>query len=309
MRRSNGSGEDLIGLVFNIQRFSVHDGPGIRTVVFMKGCPLRCLWCSNPEAQNCRPEMGYNAQRCLGSASCAACVDACRSCATQLVDQSGIKINRDLCTSCGSCADVCPAKARRILGEFFTVDSLIKIVEGDSSFFWRSGGGITVSGGEPLLQADFVEALLRRCRGRGIHTAIETSGYADWRDVSRVCQHANFVLYDIKHIDSLRHKELTGVGNETVLDNLKRLSTAFPEVEIVVRTPIVPRYNDSEENVWGIARFIEGLAGVKGYELLPYHAFGQPKYAQLGMRYQLEDLRPPSEEDMDRLRKAAYLNR
>ncbi len=182
---------------------------------------------------------------------------------------------------------------------------LIKVLEEDMPFYWRSGGGITVSGGEPLLQAGFVAELLRECRSCGLHTGIETTGYAEWADLEEVCKYADIVLYDLKHIDSATHRILTGVPNEPILHNLQQLSNAFPSISITVRTPIVPGLTDDEGNIRGIATFLSALPNIKAYELLPYHAFGEPKYGQLGREYPARGLRPPTEERMGQLRRIA----
>jgi len=290
------------GRIFNIQRFSVHDGPGIRDLVFMKGCPLRCSWCSNPEAQNFYPEIAFNKSRCIG---CEYCIEVCPTGAITMLGNGKVRIKRRLCTNCGECAEICPARAIKLFGEYMSIGDVVRVVEEDSAFYWRSGGGITVSGGEPLSQAEFVHELLKFCRERGIDTAVEISGYANWEDVEMVCRYANLIFYDIKHIDSNTHKAFTGVTNELILENIKRIANYFPKIPIIARTPIIPGFTDSEDNIKAIADFLSQVESLEEYELLPYHEFGGPKYHQLGRRYSLSGLQPPSQECMAMLRELA----
>jgi pyruvate formate lyase activating enzyme len=293
------------GLLFNIQRFSLHDGPGIRDLVFMKGCPLSCRWCFNPESQNTYPEISYNESRCIGQNKCGKCLNECPEGAIIALNGGIVKIDRKLCTDCGRCAAICPAQAIKVIGEYMSVDDIIKVVEEDSVFYSRSGGGITVSGGEPSSQAEFVCELLRKCQSDGINTAIETCGYASWEHIAKACKYADLILYDIKHIDPDKHKAFTGVDNELILENLKRLSRACPVIPIVVRTPIVPGFTDLEENIEKIAHFVAAIKGLKEYDLLPYHGFGEPKYRQLGKNYPLRGIKGPSPEQMAVLKRIA----
>lgn len=288
------------GVIFNIQRFSLHDGPGLRDLVFMKGCPLRCSWCSNPESTNRHPEIAYNEARCIG---CERCRSACGTGAITAAPDGKMTIARKACTDCGDCARVCPSRAMRLLGEDRSMDEVTRTVEEDGQFYWRSGGGVTISGGEPMIQSEFVSGVLASCRERGIHTAVETCGHARWEDVERVCAHADLIVFDVKHIDPVRHEALTGASNELILENLRRISLRFAALPIVARTPIVPGLTDSEDNIRGIAEFLSEIGTVERYDLLPYHRFGEPKYAQLGRRYELSGLRPPSDERMQALRR------
>ena len=297
------TGDSKTGRVSNIQKFSLHDGPGIRDLIFFKGCPLHCLWCANPETQNYRPELSFIENRCIGCDECGLCERACPEGAIRKSAGGKIEIDRRLCTNCGECAKVCPAQSLRLLGEDMSVEDIVKVVEEDSAFHSRSGGGITISGGEPLVQAKFAAELLKECRDQGIDTAIETTGHARWEDVENVCQYANLIFYDIKHMDSSKHKAFTGVGNELILENIKRLARHFPKTPIIVRTPVVSGYNDSEDNIKATVDFLSEVKTVRRYELLPYHGFGESKYHQLGREYPLSGLKSPGKEHMAALNK------
>ncbi len=294
------------GLVFNIQKFSLHDGAGIRTLVFLKGCPLRCAWCSNPEGQFCAPQLAYDERKCIGREACEeACQRTCPVDAIAARDDGKVEIALDRCNACGECVLVCPPRALERLGDSLTVEEVLAVVEQDGAFYARSGGGLTLSGGEPLAQPAFAARLLEAARARGIDTAVETSGHAHWDDLEAVCRHVNQVFYDVKSMDSERHREGTGVGNERILANLRRLSEAFPELPVVVRTPVIPGFNDSPAEIRAIAAFVGGLPRPVGYELLPYHRFGEAKYRGLGRDYPLRELEPPSPERMAALSRIA----
>jgi len=295
--------------VFNIQKFSLHDGSGIRTLVFLKGCPLRCAWCSNPEGQSCAPQLAYDERKCIGRPACG---DACRrACPVDAIAarQDGpdgkVEIDLDRCTACGECVLVCPSRALERLGESMTVEEVLEVVEQDSAFYARSGGGLTLSGGEPLTQAAFAARLLEAAQARGIDTAVETTGYAHWSELERVCRHANQIFYDLKSMDPERHREGTGVENGRILENLRRLCEVFPALPVVVRTPVVPGFNDSPAAIRAIAGFVGELPRPVGYELLPYHRFGEAKYRELGRDYPLAEVQSPSEEQMAELSRVA----
>lgn len=276
------------GYVFNIQQFSVHDGPGIRTIVFLKGCPLRCQWCSNPESQKSEPELAYNHNKCIGIHECGFCINVCPQQAVERGDGDKIAINREKCSECFRCADVCPSKALIIYGKSMTVDEVLNIVESDSVFYARSGGGITLSGGEPLLQSDFSAELLREARRRKINTSMETCGYARWSDMEKVCQHLNNILFDIKCLDPDYHKKFTGVANDKILYNLSNLCKTFPQMPKLVRTPVIPGVNDTKEAIEAIANMLKGRPNVQ-YELLAYHRLGQTKYEYIGREYTFKE--------------------
>lgn len=277
------------GLVFNIQKYSVHDGPGIRTIVFLKGCPLSCRWCSNPESQRREPELAFNPGRCLTFAKCTRCLQACLRGAIIREADDSLRIDRALCDGCPkNCAQACPSQGLIVYGEERSVDDVLKVVEQDAAFYTRSSGGMTLSGGEPLLQADFALALLREARRRRIKTAVETCGMVPWKTMEAAAQYLNYVLYDIKHMDSAVHQEQTGRPNEAILDNFRQLAELAPETPILARTPIIPGFNDSEETIAAIAEFVRPYPNVR-FEMLPYHRLGTQKYLFL-------DRVPPMEE-------------
>lgn len=293
------------GLIFNIQKFSLHDGSGIRTLVFLQGCPLACSWCSNPEGQARSPELAFDVNKCIGTVECDRCLRACGAGAIADSEDGKVQIDRKLCNDCGDCVDACPSTALELLGRQMSVAEVMAVVEEDSSFYARSGGGLTLSGGEPLAQAGFAVELLKAARSRGIDTALETSGHCRWEDLQNLCRHVDQVFYDVKSADSARHEDHVKVGNGLILRNLRKLCEHFPDLPIVVRTPIIPGFNDSPGDVAAIARLVSDLPGSRRHELLPYHGFGEPKYRRLGKEYPLRDLEPPSEEEMARLREVA----
>lgn len=280
------------GYVFNIQHYSVHDGPGIRTIIFLKGCPLRCKWCSNPESQLSHPELGYNPNKCIGINHCLRCAEVCiYGAVEQDQDENDkISIDRQLCKECLLCADACPSKALEVFGKQTSIEDIIQAVEKDSAFYSRSGGGLTFSGGEPLMQAEFITEVLKVARRRRINTTIETSGYADWSEFAMVCQHLNSVIMDIKCLDSEKHKTFTNVSNTLILKNFTNLCEEFPNLPKLIRTPVIPGFNDTEEDIQAIVDFIKGRPHVR-YELLPYHRLGQQKYTYLSKEYSLEGVK------------------
>jgi pyruvate formate lyase activating enzyme len=289
------------GLVFNIQQFSLHDGAGIRTLVFFKGCPLACEWCSNPEGQADSPELIFASERCIGTNQCDGCIGACGPRAIRCGTDGRIEIDRELCDGCGECATACPSEALEISGRLMSVDDVIREVEEDAGFYARSGGGLTISGGEPLSQAEFVKQLLVAARRRGLNTAIETSGLCSWRSLREVAPLVDQVLYDIKCVDPERHRRMTGVSNARILENLANLRREFPDLPVTVRTPVIPGVNDAEQDIQAIVDAIVEAGGASAYELLPYHGFGGPKYRKLGRTDPLEDVDPPLEASLTAL--------
>ncbi|MCI8659212.1 MAG: glycyl-radical enzyme activating protein [Lachnospiraceae bacterium] len=286
------------GNVFNIQKFSIHDGPDIRDTVFMKGCPLHCIWCSNPESQSGLPEISFHSSKCIGVKSCGDCIRHCPQGAICPDENGKVEITRDRCKICEVCQDTCCATAMKVMGKQMTVGEVIAATQNQMSA-WRANGGITVSGGEPLMQADFVEELLRQCGAMGIHTAVETCGFAAWADVSRVVKHCDLVFYDVKIWNDEKHQKYTGVSNRMILENLQWLSREYPNLELIVRTPVIPGINDSVEELEKIVDFLKTLNHLTDYELLPYHAFGSNKYAQLGRAYELTGAEALSREKIE----------
>jgi len=279
------------GIIFNIQRYSIHDGPGIRTTVFLKGCPLNCWWCQNPESQLSGQEMVFREDRCIG---CGACSTICPSGAIKI--KNGIPITeKEKCILCGKCIEKCPALAREMIGKKLTAEEIIKEVEKDLVFYEESGGGVTFSGGEPLGQSEFLESLLICCQKKKIHTAVDTSGYISWEILSKISSKVDLFLYDLKIMDSERHKKYTGISNEIILENLKKLSSVHNN--IFVRFPVIPGINDDYQNIKETAEFLSSLK-IAQVNLLPYHYIGIDKYRRLGRIYKLVTTQPPSEEKL-----------
>lgn len=287
------------GLVFNIQRYSVHDGPGIRTLVFLKGCPLRCLWCSNPESQNPERELNYDVSKCI---SCFTCISVCPENAIKkdLPGEKGIIVDRQKCNACGKCVTTCPSGALTFYGNLASVEEVVVEVEKDMPFYRRSGGGVTLSGGEAFFQTEFARDILAKCRDIGIHTAVETAGTVSWDKIKEVLEYTDMVLYDIKVMDPTKHIEYTGTSNELILENA--VKTAKMGIQTVIRTPIVPGFTDDIKNIRQIAEFVAGLGKVGEIHLLPYHAFGVPKYERLGRKYLLSDVLPPDKDKMESIK-------
>lgn len=297
--------EAPLGLIFNIQKFCLHDGPGIRTLVFFKGCPLHCRWCSNPEGMNSHPELAVKSDKCISLKSCGLCASACPQKAVGQNEDGRVLIQRELCSSCMACVDICPAKALERMGKLMSVDEVIKKVKADEAFYSRSGGGLTLSGGEPLLQPEFAVALLERAKEEGLETAIETTGCSEWEKARPVFERLDFIFYDIKLFSSELHEKNTGVPNRLILENFTRLCEEFPDKSITVRTPVIPGVNDDVQQLQTIADFIEKNARSEKvrYELLPFHNFGSSKYEFMGKSYPLKDLHSMSTEHVEGLKK------
>ena len=287
------------GIVTNIQRFSVHDGPGIRTTVFLKGCNLRCFWCHNPEDINPKPEIQYFPERCI---LCAACVESCVH-AAHSMDNGDHIFQRERCTACGDCIDACYAKAVVLVGETMPAEAVVAEVVQDQAFYASSGGGVTLSGGEPLLQLDFSCVVLARCRELGIHTAIETAANFPWSRLASILPHVDLVMMDIKHMDSRRHRQSTGVPNERILENAASLGRQ-PQ-PLIIRTPVIPGVNDAAEDIAAITEFVVTLPNLLYYELLPYHPMADSKYRSLDRPNRAAGLAPPSADKMAELVAAA----
>ncbi|MDF2935774.1 MAG: hypothetical protein K0Q90_1147, partial [Paenibacillaceae bacterium] len=271
----------LSGSIINIQRYSLHDGPGIRTVVFLKGCPLRCSWCSNPESWRREREVYLDPAKCIGTADCKGCMEVCPAQSIISTDGGPASINRELCTDCLLCAEVCPSQAAGIYGRVMSVDEVLAVVEQESAFYRRSGGGLTVSGGEATLQGDFTLALLQEAKKRRINTVLETCGYGQWPTFEQLLPYLDHIYYDVKSLDAEKHREYTGVEPDRIVDNLRLLSRHYDPDRIVVRTPVIPGFNDREEDILAILNLIKSM-GIGKYELLKYHRFGSVKYELLG---------------------------
>ncbi len=267
----------------------MHDGPGIRTTVFLKGCPLRCWWCHSPESQSALPELMYRPDRCV---RCLKCIDRCEAGAVSIVD-SMPEVDQELCRWCGNCADVCASGARVRTGQVMSAEEVVRIVDRDTLFYDQSGGGVTFSGGEPYLQPEFLAQLLEGCRRKRIHTAVDTCGMADPDSLVRTLSLVDLFLFDIKLLDDERHRTFTGMSNVRILDNLRTLVEAHARV--VVRLPLVPGVNDDPDGVARLGRFLSGL-GLSRVDVLPYHRAGTAKYQALGREYRLADTQVPSHE-------------
>jgi pyruvate formate lyase activating enzyme len=281
-------------LIFNIMRFSLHDGPGIRTTLFFKGCPLACWWCHNPESQSFLPEVLYAPERC---ALCGDCVAACPEGALAIQD-SQVRVAAGLCERCGACVEACRVEARQMAGRRIGLAEAVREVERDLIFFEESGGGVTLSGGEPLSQPQFAEALLDELKRRGIHTVLDTCGFARRDTFLRIAGKTSLVYFDLKLLDSLKHRMYTGVPNEPILDNLKALVEAG--IPLRVRFPLIPGVNDGDEDIEQMSNYLKGL-GVHRIDLLPYHKIGIDKYRRLGLQYRLAGLAPPEDAEIERV--------
>jgi pyruvate formate lyase activating enzyme len=294
---------DPTGTVLNIQRYCGEDGPGIRTTVFLKGCSLRCKWCSNPESIRPKPELAYDPKMCTGKA-CSLCLKPPFPEGAFYFaegDDQHVKVNWDLTSGCDEAVtSLCPTGALEMYGKRMTVNEVLDEVEKDSSFYRNTGGGITLSGGECLLQPDFSAALLEGAHQRGINTAIETAGNVPWRFMEKVLPHVDTMLHDHKLTIPERHKKWTGVGNERILENFQKAYETFPNIDFIARTPLIPGVNADEEFIRAVLAFIRPYKNVIDYELLPYHRFGLGKYEYLGKVYELDDFKSPSTELVQR---------
>jgi pyruvate formate lyase activating enzyme len=283
------------GIVFNIQKFSVHDGPGIRTTVFMKGCPLHCLWCSNPESQNPFPDLMVRDILCKG---CGACAEVCPQGAITITRESGRKIDRTKCNRCLLCVPVCIYHSLNICGKYMEVGDVIGEVLKDRLFYKNSGGGVTLSGGEVLLQGRFARNLLEQSKGEGLHTALDTSGFGPWKELEALLPFVDLLLFDLKHMDSAEHQKTTGMGNELILENLEKASQMVP---VWLRIPLIVGFNTSLDHIKRVA-FLGKKLGVQKLSLLPYHEGGKTKCEQLGRTYPLPEARAPGEEHIQALK-------
>jgi len=287
--------QNITGLIFNIMRFSVHDGPGIRTTVFVKGCPLQCAWCHNPESISPQPEMMLRTDICL---MCGDCIAACPVGAIENT-AAGLVTHREKCIACGICAQVCPVEARVRVGREMTVSEVMLEILADRVFYDQSGGGVTFSGGEPTRQPDFLHALLTAARHEGLHTIVDTCGYAPWSVFERIAPLTSRFLFDIKIVDPEKHRRWTGVSNRRILDNLTRLDARGCAISL--RLPIIPGVNDSPEDIKGLVELLQRLHHTKRLHLLPFHGGGAEKYHRLGRAFHLEQAVPPDHAAIERI--------
>jgi pyruvate formate lyase activating enzyme len=282
------------GTIFDVKKYSINDGPGIRTTVFFSGCPLSCLWCHNPESQSFKPELLYRSGRCL---LCGDCIQACpEEAVSPGKNYDAIITDRKKCTGCQTCVTTCYSGAREFSGREVTVKEVMTDIEREIPFYDESHGGVTFSGGEPLRQPAFLSALLKACRAEEIHTVVDTSGFANWRVFEQIRDDVDLFLYDLKHMDGIRHREVTGVPNDVILENLCRLSSEGGRC--IVRIPLIPGVNDDEKNLVESGKFLASLSGIESVELMGYHNIAQAKYEALGREYGLPGTKPPNEEAM-----------
>lgn len=302
--------EEIFGNIYDIQKYSVHDGPGIRTDVYLKGCPLSCLWCHSPESQGFGDDLAWMDMRCIGKGMGCDCVSACDKGAIfwgdpvpKLGDEEGGTIimpviDRTKCDNCLKCANVCPSKALYNPLRRVSVEEVMVSIRKDARYYAKSGGGVTISGGEPMGQFEFTLALAKQCKAEGFHVALDTTGFAPWEHYQQILPYVDLFLYDLKHMDSAMSKRLVGVPNELILDNARKIAAAGGRIQF--RFPLIPKLNATEENIKATAAFcLELIDAIDVVQLLPYHKMGETKYLRLGLKYRITNVEPPSDEFME----------
>jgi len=290
--------KDIRGLVYSIQRYCIHDGPGIRTTVFFKGCQLVCPWCANPESQLPETEIACSESKCTG---CGYCINVCPNVAITLDEKA--QLDREKCDLCGKCVRACIREAWQIYGKYYSVDDIIAEIEKDMPFYRKSGGGVTFSGGEPTLQPDFLFVALKKCKEKDIHSAIESHGAAPFSYYIEIAPYTDLFLIDVKHMDSDKHKEYVGVGNEKILENIRMLA-AEHDKKVMLRVPLIPGFNDDLENIEKTGKFAKEIAksgNLTTVNILPYHAMGKGKYKMLSKEYAMQETKPPTQQAIDEI--------
>jgi len=285
----------VMGTIFDIQRYSIHDGPGIRTTVFLKGCPLRCSWCANPESWHSHPELSFINGNCTG---CGRCMVVCPKHAIVLKDNKSVT-DRQLCDNCGDCVVVCPNKARDLIARNISVAEVVAQIEKDEVFYRTSGGGVTLSGGEPTMQPEFCRALLKTVYEMGYETVLDTCGLVRWEILESIVKYVDLVHFDLKHMDDEAHLRYTGVSNGIILSNAKKLSLMGKP--LIARVPLIPGVNDSLDNLRKTAKFCKQLPSLRRLDLLPYHRLGMNKFERLGRNYTLSELKAPDKNHIEDL--------
>ena len=290
--------KNIKGTISGVQRYSLHDGPGIRTLIFLKGCDLRCRWCSNPETQKYEPELFFQPLKCIGDL---ACLDVCTHGGLKTNMGEGGKVvhyDRELCQKCGKCTEVCCSKALTMKGYQSSVEEIFQVILEDKEFYNNSDGGVTIGGGEPLIQADFVTAIFKRCKEKGINTAVESAGYVAWKQIKKVIPYTDLFLYDLKHMNPEKHLDNIGKDNYLIIKNLEKL--VHIKKNIIIRTPVVPGFNNTVSELNSIANHIK-LLGLKEWNLLPYNDLGSSKYRSLGCEYPMKGKKNILKENLEEL--------